>query len=344
MYRMLTVATALVATATSCGSSISTSDEAAGNAADGATTTTTASAVESVAPSTDALLLNISIHVEGHNAEVRNEAEYRAHAQQIREVADAAAAAGASLSFEVSAPFVDAAVRWSDTILTDLLAQGHAVGVHADLDVPDLETFTAQLTDMRSSLAAAGVETAFVSGICSEGPWVEAAIAAGFTASDGMVEWCLKSIPAENWPAGYDYVGACASPADCHGSIPGGTERAMHPWFTCTSADWLTDDPDGELLLVGGSGQGVHCLSEDLRGIQGRCALDEGDIDLFVEMIAEHVAARTPGEINVLTLSWSIGNVTTPEMATALFTTVDEAFTDKEVVWSTIPAIEDAVR
>ncbi len=316
------------------------------------TTTTTTTVVASpestttttvAAPAVDPLMLNISIHVEGHQSEATNEDEYWMHAGEVREVADAAYAAGVTLSFEVSTYFVEAAATWGDTVLTDLVAQGHAVGVHADLDTTNARVFVETLIDMREALAAAGIETTFLSGICSPGPWVEAAIDAGYDAVSGIVEYCLLSMPQELWPAGKEHVAECGDASECHGAVYESAAEAINPIHTSSSADWLTDDPDGELMVIVGGANSVHCLAEDAAAAdgrhEGRCTSADDDIPLFLDVVEEYLAARQPGEVNVLTFTWSIGNNTTAEFATDLFAAVAAEFEASEIAWSTIADI-----
>ena len=135
---------------------------------------------------------------------------------------------------------------------------------------------------------------------------VEPVIAAGFSVATGLVEFCLKSLATI--PPDYDAarIEACSTPADCHGQAPTDDEHKLHPWHTSTSADWLTDDPAGRLLLVGGeSGTTIACLAE---GGEGTCTPNADDIPIFAGIVRDYVAKRAPGRSNSLAMSWSIGS------------------------------------
>lgn len=148
--------------------------------------------------------LGISVHVEGFKGEANNRLKYMRHRQALVETADAAEAHGARLSFELSAEFTAAMARWGDDFASLMAARGHAIGVHADLGgtpIP-LDEFTHPLAERKAAIEAQGVTVTHVSGICSASDWVEAAIGAGFESATGIVEYCIKSIPAENRPPG----------------------------------------------------------------------------------------------------------------------------------------------
>jgi hypothetical protein len=287
------------------------------------------------------LWLGISIHVEGWKQEDTNQGIYQGHRDGLTVLAEAAAAHDARLTFELSQVFMDAHGVWGDTFVTDMQALGHGFGVHADIggNDPAYPLFVDGITSMKVDLEAMGVDVIHVSGICSESPWVEAAIEAGYIATVGAVEYCLKSLDPSNMPAGKEHVFDCTAPGECHGAAVDDIVKRMYPWSTSTSADWLRPDPSGDLLiLMGESGSALDCLSE-ADPVAG-CTAEPADIDLFLATIEEYLALvgrfdRQP----VLTISWSIGSLPSAEFADALFSAIDPYVADGRVAWKTIDEI-----
>lgn len=276
-----------------------------------ATTTTTASVSTTTTAGEaepEALLVGISIHVEGFDD--RDPAQYARHLAAVQQVAAEADAAGITLTFELNRSFVDAALIAGDGWVASLRDHGQAVGVHADLGGRPLppRQFTQRLIEHKRDVEALlGAPVTHVSGVCSEQQWIEPVIEAGFSVATGMVEFCLKSL--DTIPAEYDVarIDACTTPADCHGQAPTDVEHKLHPWRTSTSADWLTQDPTGDLWLVAGeSGRNVACLAETS---EGGCQAASDDVVAFAEIVRDYVDRRVPGRRNTLALSWSIGSV-----------------------------------
>jgi hypothetical protein len=297
----------------------------------------------------DPLLMNISIHVEGSTYDAQDDptpegqAIFEQHLGMLTSLADAADVGDGvrgdepRLTFELNADFVHATEVWGSTFIPDMVARGHGIGVHADVGGTgyiERSAFTAQLVDMREAIEAQGVDVTHVSGICSPSEWVEAAIDAGFDASTGMVEYCLSSYPG-NYPM------ACGDWAnECHGPAVTDWEHKLHPWHTSTSADWLTDDPNGELVLVAGeSSSGVNCLGEDAAGQDCRGVSESSDADEFRRIVREYILNREAGRLNAFTMSWSVGARPTDGFAAELFASVADYVGAGYAEWSTAPAI-----
>lgn len=297
----------------------------------------------------DPLMLNISIHVEGYQIEDENTSEgqmaFNAHILALTALADDAdggdgvQTGDAKLTFELNEDFVRATSLWGSDFIPAMAARGHGIGVHADLGGTgpiDRSVFTAELVTMREAIEAQGVDVVHVSGICSPSEWVESAIDAGFSATTGMVEYCLSSLPG-NYPL------PCGDTADeCHGAAVTDWEHHLHPWRTSTSSDWLTNDPNGQLLLVANdSGTTVSCQREAASGSTCAGVSDPGDITQLQALIQQYVDHREAGRLNVLTLSWSIGRPPTAGFADQLFAMV-AGFSPSQVQWSTIEEIAAA--
>ncbi|HEX4906644.1 MAG TPA: hypothetical protein VFU93_14395 [Acidimicrobiales bacterium] len=270
-------------------------------------TSTTAAALEP-------LDLAISIHAEGFDD--RNPAVYPRHLEALELVASEAERAGVTLTFELSLPFAEGARAADDGWVAGLPARGHSVGVHADLGFPALPPgrFERRLADHKALVEdLLGASVSHVSGVCSEAPWVEPVAGAGFEAATGMVEFCLKSLD-EPPPEAV----ACRTPADCHDWVPSDLARALHPWRTGTSADWLTPDPAGDLWLI--PSREMPTEPDELSAI-----------------VAEHLAAREPGRTNSLVFAWSIGSPPRPGLMTELAAAVVDVA--DSVRWVAVPEL-----
>jgi hypothetical protein len=311
-----------------------------------ACTSVTTTDAEPAPAEPDPLMFNLSIHVEGYQTEDDNTPEgqmqFEAHLAALTALADAADGGDgvdegdASLTFELSPDFVRATTTWGSDFIPAMDARGHAIGVHADLGgtgLVDTSVFTLELVAMREAIEAQGVDVVHVSGICSPSEWVEAAIAAEFAASTGLVEFCLSSYP-DSFPL------PCGDRAsECHGAAVTDWEHKIHPWHTSSSADWLTDDPARDLLLVAGeSGTAFACLGETAAGIDCNTETDPTDVEALRTIIQDYVDHRESGRTNVLSMAWSIGRPPTAGFADELFAMV-AGFAADDVQWSTMPEI-----
>lgn len=289
------------------------------------------------------LLLGISIHVEGWNAEATDIAAFRIHRDGILALAEEAQRAEAVLTFELSGPFLEGAQRYGDDVVDRLLVLGQGVAIHADVGgsgSPSRAALIADLTALRERLAALGVDATHVSGVCSRGPWVEAALAAGFTSANGLVEYCLTAMDPDNVPAGVD-LSACTSPAACHGPIPVPFDQQIYPFYAESSANFLAGTAaSGLLLILGESGGTVDCLAEGSSG--GGCAEDAADIPIFLATVEQYRDARSDERAGALTYSWSVGSIPAPSYAADLFAAVAPLVAAGDVQWAALPDIAAA--
>lgn len=248
---------------------------------------------------------------------------------------------GARLTFELSRAFVEGAVHRNDDVVAELRRRGHAVAVHADVGGEPLmlEALEAELRRRRLRLEQLGGAITHISGICSEGPWVEAAVGAGYLSATGFVEFCLKSLDV--LPAGFEHVATCDTPRDCHGAPLLDLERKMRPWRAGSAANWLTPDPRGQLVMIAGdSATPLQCLAEPaLRD----CKLDEDDAAAFAALIDDYLAARQSPDLAVCTVSWSIGTLPPDGFARSLFAAVAPYVTAGDVAWRTLPEMAAAL-
>lgn len=304
------------------------------------TSTTSPIAVTTTAAATtdQPLLLLVSIHVEGWEAENKSPAKFNQHAKIVLDTARHAADQQAVFSFELSSAF--ALSPGAPDVVNELLSLGHAVEVHADVGGhgdPNLATLTEQLIAKYHQISALGIDPVLVSGICSRGPFVEAAIAAGFSVSTGAVEYCLTALSPHLYPLGFE-PGECPNPSSCHGRPPFDLATRATPWFTSQAQNWITPDPDGQLLMIiGESGASIPCLAERESLSDVKCQADTDDIAEF-ERLAELYASLETTHADpccVFSTSWSIGTAPPDGFTTALVASVSHLLANGTARWAT---------
>jgi hypothetical protein len=261
------------------------------------------------APDTDAqpsiLYLAMSVHLEGWS--VKDPAVFEKVIKDIDNNITVYDAYGARVTWE-SKELTAASLENDDTALQLIDESEHEVSIHADLGFDPVgdrtqEEFTTDLTQMHDDLAQLlGRDPNNVSGICSDLDWVTAALASGFDAVSGTVEYCLKSldvVPAD--------VAACQAPNECHDGYPAGLAESMHPWRTSDGGTWTTPDPEGELVIIPAA-TGITCLDEKLteESVTG-CQMSTSDIDLYFDILDEALTLLEPDQLNVLKGTYSHG-------------------------------------
>ena len=286
------------------------------------------------------MLIALSIHVEGWMLEADEPIQFDNHVEYLLELARAATDHGAVITYELSPEFTEAVTNWGSDVLDELTGMGHEIAIHADAGgrgTPSLAAFTAELERQVSLFEATGYTTRHVSGICSRGPWVEAAVAAGFTSMAGGVEYCLTSLASEYVPSGYEWISGCANPSVCHGPVPVAEEQAATGWWASSSQDWIVDRDEGDLLLLtGGAGARLSCFQWEGSGACPDQAEDlatlDAEIDEYIEL------AGSSGSTTVLPLTWSVGHPPAEGFAEALFASVEAHLGSGDVQWSGLPS------
>ncbi|MDG1410520.1 MAG: hypothetical protein P8L46_07500 [Acidimicrobiales bacterium] len=288
---------------------------------------------ESIQP----LLIAISVHVEGWSQEARNQDMFGIHRDNLLGLAEEVAAGGGVLTFELSDVFMEAVAVWNDDILDQFVALGHSVAVHADAGgsgAPTFAALTETLRQKRQTLADLGIVTEHVSGICSTGPWVEAALAAGFTSTNGGVAYCAASMAPELVAPQDQWVFECQSPADCHGAPPVSEDRRYHPFYVDSSTDWMVSEAtEGLLVISSESGHSLACLDRSSPGEDDKCIATEFDLEVVSDTLDEYLAARVPQRTTALVYSWSIGNLPEPGFGAELVATFAETVSAGEAIW-----------
>ena len=295
-----------------CASTSSTTSTTATTTVTTTTTTTTVAAQPS-----DGLQLALTIHVERHATEVRDPVEFDAHIAMLQQLSDLALAYDVVLNFELSTEFVQAVDVWQSTFIEDMTAVGHNIAQHSgDKSTEGLTgaARTAELIRQREAIEAHGVTVNYASGGCSADDWVESAIAAGFSAITGNVEYCLRSLDDSSLPAGMEWIHRCNNQAICHDPLHVGAARVLHPWTTSNSATWLADDPVGELVIIAGAeADGFAAMS------QGGEVDAGASLTQWIAMLDTYVAAVVAGQVNVVNMVLSVGPMPDWDVLEAMF-------------------------
>lgn len=317
MGRALTAILALLVLAGACGGRSAGPGPANTVLSSTAPVPTAISPVQATVPapspsSTDAvdgsepLLLALSVHVERHPGEAADRTLFEEHLALLDRLASTAEAHGVVLNFEAETEFVTAASAHDGaTAIGALIARGHRFSQHSgDRSTSGLDRAgrTAELRRQRDALASLGVDARYLSGACPGDGWVEAAVDAGFEAATGLTEICLQSLDDAHLPAGMGWIRSCASATICHDVLQLEPAASLHPWTTDESAAWLTDVPDGALLLVAGH------ATEALTAMSAGTAVDpDAAVGAFTAELDALLAARTPGRLNATGYTLSVG-------------------------------------
>lgn len=287
------------------------------------------------------LYIAMSVHLEGWD--VTQPALFDQVTSDIAQAAAIYDEYGAKITWE-SKDLTRASMAQGDTTLTDTIANGHEVSIHADLGFNrfgpvDQADFIADLTDMHGDLAAlTGRDPTNVSGICSSSDWVNAALEAGFTGVSGTVEYCLLSL--DDVPA---HVADCPSPADCHDGYPEAFEDKLHPWRTSDGGNWTVHDPAGELVIIPAA-TGLKCQLEaqSADSVTG-CEFTAEDIDIYFEQLDEALTLLDPDQLNTFKGTYSQGEALDHTLLRDWLDRLEPYIDDGLVEWRTIDELIEMV-
>jgi len=287
------------------------------------------------------LYLGIMVHLE-HWDDEGNQAEFEEHVRLIREYAELFETYGAKLTLE-SKELTEGIIQWGDNVLLEMEKRGHGVGVHADVGgypAFDCDRIPQALGHKKERLDSLGVNVRHVSGIASHCDWVTAAIGTGYEFTTGQVAYSLMSMPEDKRPGKFRH---CQSALKCHDVFPTRIEDRIHPWRMRSGEDWLTHDPEGELVMLASS-QGLACMEEEILTTPGKgCNFNERDIDLFLQELDKALAVSEPGMINIYYVWWSIGEQMLDEVVLEEWLQAVEPYlASGQVEWKTLPEMYDA--
>lgn len=286
------------------------------------------------------LLLGIMVHLEGWG-DFESQDAFTRHIGLMREYADLFERYGAKLTWE-SKEVTEGIEAWGDNVLLEMEGRGHGIGVHADLGGLrnyNCNRFADELRRERIQLEALGVIVRHVSGTVSHCDWVQATIQAGYSFSTGQVAYGLMSLPEEDRPPEYS---DCPDPSECHQTYPEDLSDRLVPWRTSTGSDWLTHDPDGDLVLLSAS-QGLTCIQEELEGeLDKGCTFDVKDIEFFEEELLKAIDLMRPDQVNIHYLGWSLGGPLDQELLETWLQVIEPYVEAGQVAWATLPEMYDA--
>ena len=264
--------------------------------------------------------------------------------------------------------------------LPQLVQDGHAIGLHADLcgppgDCTDSD-FAADLSDMQadfvsalgSSATAAGISgfvatdaVRHVSGICSDADWVNAALSSDFEFSTGHVDYCRMSLDTSSPDA---LATPCTSPCECHDPWPFDTASGatwdeidrVHPWYVDNGQFWTDRSGTDGLVLLPRFNSLKH-LAEEQGGISvdvcppaGGSTIGADDIDAyfsFLQTILDHNSAEEPGHRDFFYVGYSFGGplpAPTQALLEDWLSRLQDPAYDGRIQWATLPEMYDEFR
>jgi len=292
------------------------------------------------------LYLSFTLHVEGWTNEDLNQEKFNRHSNTIQNASDLFASYGAYMNIEVRPDeFIAGAIAWNSTILADLEAEGHTIGIHADIgNAPGttLQSMTNVLTNMKALGEAQGVSIRGVSGICSDVDWVQAAFDAGYEYITSIVEYCMMSMTNETIPAGYEDVLNCTTPAECHDTaFHAAPEYSMHPYRPDIGADWANINHSSAypvLIMSGVQEHSFHCLSTNPTG---DCAYNNGTIIAYIEAVELALENLDANYLNTMNTVWSLGSDIPVELQHGLFTALQPYIDSGQVELASVGEVYD---
>ena len=319
-----------------------------GDASVSSSTQESGSEMSAKAASNGTLMLGVMVHLEGWKSETRNRTAFEQHASLVRQYADIFEKCGLRLTLEASPEFTQGCARWGDNVLKEMAERGHAVGLHADLGAePGLtqQEFAAGLSRMKGDIESLGVPVRHVSGICSSLDWVKAAEDAGFEFVTGTVEYALKSIPADRLPAEYKDVLTARTPLEGHGNVPHELADRLHPWRMASGADWLWNNPEGNVVIIpGDGGTCIPWMAEAAGGSATgpRTAFTVDDVAAFTRELDKALGCADPDKINALYVGWSIGQQVDPAVVEAWAQAIRTYIDSGKAQWNSLTEMYDA--
>ena len=292
------------------------------------------------------LYLSFTLHVEGWANEDSDQAKFNRHSDFIQNASDLFASYGAYMNIEVRPDeFIAGAIAWNSSILADLEAEGHTIGIHADIgNAPGttLESMTNVLTNMKAMGEAQGVSIRGVSGICSDVDWVQAAYDAGYEYITSIVEYCMMSMTNETIPVGYEDALNCITPAECHDTAFNlAPEYSMHPYRPDSGLDWanINHSSDYPVLIMSGVQQhSFHCLSKNPAG---DCTYNNNTITAYIEAVELALENLDGDFLNTMNTVWSLGSTIPDELQHGLFTALQPYIDSGQVELASVGEVYD---
>lgn len=277
------------------------------------------------------LYIGISVHLEGWKLGNKklgyNEKLYEKYREKILKYSSLANSYGMPFTWE-TANLIEPSAALKPNVLLELYQRGDGIGVHADLGGKTpypggKQQFAQDLRKLRQQMENLGIPIVHASGVCSTLDWVTATLDAGYEAVTGTVEYCLKSLPADQQSA---EILACEGPALCHDAYPGELPEMLYPWRAASGDTWTMPAQEG--LLIFGTAGSLPCTAEP--GSKPRCDF---------QFIEDALAAREPGKFHAIFFVWSYGSPLEEELLKSFYEGLQPYIARGDVVWKTMPAL-----
>jgi hypothetical protein len=279
------------------------------------------------------------VHLEGWKDDINKE-NFERHAAAVRDYADLFEKYGAKLTLE-SKELTEGIYKWGDNVLLEMQQRGHGIGVHADLGGErnyDCSKFAADLRQRKERLEALGVTVQHVSGNTSHCDWVTASADAGYLFTSGQVAYSVMSMPIELRPAEYRN---CKTPAACHQVFPTNLEDRIHPWRANSGTDWLTNDPNGRLVILSSS-EGIKQQDKGDQDQSKEATFTEQDINAYIENLDKAIALSSKDQVNIFYVSWSLGGELDKALLETWLQRIQPYVDAGKVEWKTLPEMVTA--
>ncbi len=295
---------------------------------------------ESTSDADPEVYLGIMVHLEGWEDGV-DQAKFEKHVSLIREYADLFERYGAKLTLE-SKEVTEGVIKWGDNVLLEMEQRGHGIGVHADIGgqrTYKCDRFADDLRRERAQLESIGVTVRHVSGNTSHCDWVQATVESGYQFTTGQVAYSVMSMPIEKRPAEFS---DCENPGSCHDTFPPDLADRLHPSRSSDGEDWLTHDPDGDLVILSSS-QVLRCMEEELQGgvVGSGCTFTIEDIDLFQDELDRAIVLAQPDRVNIYYVAWSLGGILDADLLEEWLQRIAPYVERGEVEWMTLLEMYD---
>jgi hypothetical protein len=287
------------------------------------------------------LYLGVMVHLEGHAVSQPN--VYESYKQRIFDYADIFEQHDARLTLEVKEQ-IHACNANDDPFFADLEQRGHGVGVHADAGgVPgpgeSWQDLSQTLAVLRSQLEEQQVSVRHVSGYCSPLDWPRAVHEAGYSFVTGGVAYCLMCLPDELIP---EQFSDCQNPAECHEPYPTEMSERMHPWTIAVGEPWIEGDPNGELVYLPSTVEGLPYIAEkendeDTSDVE----FTSEDVEVYAQKLEEALALVDPERVNFFYAGWSFGKEMPDWFAHEWLEAIDPYVAEGRAEWKTLPEMYD---